>query len=410
MDREGHRFFGSTLYTVVSTGSGRRRDRAASTAAQPSTAFRRPAVDELDAYARAAARLAGLEIDEAWWPGVLRHLAVLCDNAALVEAVDLDGWPWRAGRSVSAASSTRRRRHRPEQVRAGNLLGSRRRRAGARAIAADDGAVNSFTAVVADRALATPGRVDETGRRGRRPRAARRRPVRGQEPLRRRRRGDGRRVEDQRRGSAGARRRRGRQAAVAAPAAVLVGMLNMDEYAYGFTTENAHYGACRNPARPDPGRRRVLRRVGRRRRRRLRPADARLRHQRVGPRPGRPLRRVRPQADLRPDLLPGDAPVLRHARRGRRPGAERPRPGGQLRRCSTATTRPTRSASTARATRHPTSRRASTACASRWPTATSRSGGTPEALEAVADAGRRAWRQPADLASPRGARPGPPRW
>jgi amidase/aspartyl-tRNA(Asn)/glutamyl-tRNA(Gln) amidotransferase subunit A len=29
--------------------------------------------------------------------------------------------------------------------------------------------------------------------------------------------------------------------------AVLVGTLNMDEYAYGFTTENTHYGACRNP-------------------------------------------------------------------------------------------------------------------------------------------------------------------
>ncbi len=29
--------------------------------------------------------------------------------------------------------------------------------------------------------------------------------------------------------------------------AVLVGKLNMDEYAYGFVTENAHYGACRNP-------------------------------------------------------------------------------------------------------------------------------------------------------------------
>jgi AtzE family amidohydrolase len=28
---------------------------------------------------------------------------------------------------------------------------------------------------------------------------------------------------------------------------VLVGALNMDEYAYGFTTENAHYGATRNP-------------------------------------------------------------------------------------------------------------------------------------------------------------------
>jgi aspartyl-tRNA(Asn)/glutamyl-tRNA(Gln) amidotransferase subunit A len=29
--------------------------------------------------------------------------------------------------------------------------------------------------------------------------------------------------------------------------AVLVGALNMDEYAYGFTTENAHYGTTRNP-------------------------------------------------------------------------------------------------------------------------------------------------------------------
>jgi 1-carboxybiuret hydrolase len=28
---------------------------------------------------------------------------------------------------------------------------------------------------------------------------------------------------------------------------VLVGALNMDEYAYGFTTENTHYGATRNP-------------------------------------------------------------------------------------------------------------------------------------------------------------------
>jgi amidase/aspartyl-tRNA(Asn)/glutamyl-tRNA(Gln) amidotransferase subunit A len=29
--------------------------------------------------------------------------------------------------------------------------------------------------------------------------------------------------------------------------AILVGMLNMDEYAYGFTTENTHYGPTRNP-------------------------------------------------------------------------------------------------------------------------------------------------------------------
>ncbi len=32
-----------------------------------------------------------------------------------------------------------------------------------------------------------------------------------------------------------------------AAGAILVGALNMDEYAYGFTTENTHEGACHNP-------------------------------------------------------------------------------------------------------------------------------------------------------------------
>lgn len=36
-----------------------------------------------------------------------------------------------------------------------------------------------------------------------------------------------------------------------ASGAVLVGAQNMDEYAYGFTTENAHYGATRNPIDPE---------------------------------------------------------------------------------------------------------------------------------------------------------------
>ena len=36
-------------------------------------------------------------------------------------------------------------------------------------------------------------------------------------------------------------------AALRRAGAVLVGTLNMDEYAFGFTTENSHYGATRNP-------------------------------------------------------------------------------------------------------------------------------------------------------------------
>ena len=35
-----------------------------------------------------------------------------------------------------------------------------------------------------------------------------------------------------------------------AAGAVLVGATNMDEYAYGFVTENAHYGATPNPLDP----------------------------------------------------------------------------------------------------------------------------------------------------------------
>jgi hypothetical protein len=50
-------------------------------------------MDELETYARAAACVTDLEIEEVWWPGVVRHLAVLFDRAAVVEAIDLDAVP-----------------------------------------------------------------------------------------------------------------------------------------------------------------------------------------------------------------------------------------------------------------------------------------------------------------------------
>ena len=43
-----------------------------------------------EAYAQSAAELAGLSIDEAWWPAVHCHLAILLRNAALLEAFELD--------------------------------------------------------------------------------------------------------------------------------------------------------------------------------------------------------------------------------------------------------------------------------------------------------------------------------
>ena len=50
-----------------------------------------------------------------------------------------------------------------------------------------------------------------------------------------------------------------------AAGAILVGALNMGEYAYDFTGENAHDGPSRNPHDPRPHDRRLVRRLGRRR-------------------------------------------------------------------------------------------------------------------------------------------------
>ena len=117
------------------------------------------------------------------------------------------------------------------------------------AIAARDGAINSFTAVFADRARGDAERVDSLLAAGRDPGPLAGVPfavknlfdVAGEVTL------------------AGSAINAGHPPATADSAAVarlaeagavLVGALNMDEYAYGFTTENTRYGPCRNPHNP----------------------------------------------------------------------------------------------------------------------------------------------------------------
>ena len=85
-----------------------------------------------------------------------------------------------------------------------------------------------------------------------------------------------------------------------AEGAVLVGALNMDEYAYGFTTENTHYGATRNPHDLTRISRRLVRRLGRGGGGRPGADHAGLRHQRLDPRAGVAVRHLRPEAHLRP--------------------------------------------------------------------------------------------------------------
>ena len=41
--------------------------------------------DDLEDYARSAALAAGLEIDDAWWPTVVRHLGMLMEATESVE-------------------------------------------------------------------------------------------------------------------------------------------------------------------------------------------------------------------------------------------------------------------------------------------------------------------------------------
>ena len=113
-------------------------------------------------------------------------------------------------------------------------------------IAAVDPAINAFTHVLADEALAAADRVDAAVAAGRDPGPLAGVPfavknlfdIAGVVTL------AGSKIHADR---PPATRDATAVAALRGAGAILVGALNMDEYAYGFTTENTHYGPTRNP-------------------------------------------------------------------------------------------------------------------------------------------------------------------
>jgi amidase/aspartyl-tRNA(Asn)/glutamyl-tRNA(Gln) amidotransferase subunit A len=129
-------------------------------------------------------------------------------------------------------------------VRAGSLSARAAVQTSLDRITATEPQVNAFTAVLAERALKRADAVDAHPRRARMklagvPFAVKNLfDVAGIATL------AGSKIE---RDSAPARRDAVLIRRLEAEGAVLVGALNMDEYAYGFTTENSHYGACHNP-------------------------------------------------------------------------------------------------------------------------------------------------------------------
>ncbi len=129
-------------------------------------------------------------------------------------------------------------------VRAGTLNARSAVQASLDRIAATDRQINAFTEVLAERALKRADAVDASPRRARMTLAGVPFAVKnlfdiaGLATL------AGSKIE---RSAAPAARDAVLVRRLEAEGAVLVGALNMDEYAYGFTTENSHYGATRNP-------------------------------------------------------------------------------------------------------------------------------------------------------------------
>jgi AtzE family amidohydrolase len=131
-----------------------------------------------------------------------------------------------------------------QRVRDGSLNASDAVQASLDRIEATDTKVNAFTSLLAERALKRAEALDRAPQRSRLPLAGVPFAVKnlydiaGLPTL------AGSKIE---RDSAPAKRNAVLVRRLEAAGAILVGALNMDEYAYGFTTENTHYGPTRNP-------------------------------------------------------------------------------------------------------------------------------------------------------------------
>jgi AtzE family amidohydrolase len=133
-----------------------------------------------------------------------------------------------------------------EAVRAGRQTAADITRASLDRIRARDSSINAFTAVVADRALAAAARIDDLVRSGSDPGPLAGVPfavknlfdIEGITTL------AGSRIDAV---LPPAVRDATLVARLESAGAVLVGALNMDEYAFGFSTQNEHYGPTRNP-------------------------------------------------------------------------------------------------------------------------------------------------------------------
>ena len=131
-------------------------------------------------------------------------------------------------------------------VRAGRITAEDVTRASLDRIRARDSSINAFTAVVADRALAAAVRVDDLIRSGRDPgplagvsfAVKNLFDIEGITTI------AGSRIDA---ALPPAARDATLVARLQSAGAVLVGALNMDEYAFGFSTQNSHYGPTRNP-------------------------------------------------------------------------------------------------------------------------------------------------------------------